>query len=72
MENAMSHYEKELASIRTSRASTSMLDNILVDAYNSKTNRPKFSVLDCSRIFSELNISPSDWLSGIKSSLNRL
>ncbi|MDC0037758.1 ribosome recycling factor [Alphaproteobacteria bacterium] len=37
MENAMSHYEKELASIRTSRASTSMLDNIMVDAYNSKT-----------------------------------
>ena len=37
MENAMSHYEKELASIRTSRASVSMLDNIMVDAYNSKT-----------------------------------
>ena len=37
MDNAMSHYEKELASIRTSRASTSMLDNIMVDAYNSKT-----------------------------------
>ena len=37
MENAMSHYEKELASIRTSRASTAMLDNIMVDAYNSKT-----------------------------------
>ena len=37
MENAMSYYEKELASIRTSRASTSMLDNILVDADSSKT-----------------------------------
>ena len=37
MQNAMAHYEKELASIRTSRASTSMLDNIMVDAYNSKT-----------------------------------
>ena len=37
MENAITHYEKELASIRTSRASTSMLDNIIVDAYNSKT-----------------------------------
>ena len=37
MENAMIHYEKELASIRTSRASTSMLDNIMLDAYNSKT-----------------------------------
>ena len=30
MENAISHYEKELASIRTSRASVSMLDNIMV------------------------------------------
>ena len=37
MENAMAHYEKELASIRTSRASTSMLDNIMVDSYNSKS-----------------------------------
>ena len=37
MANAMAHYEKELASIRTSRASTSMLDNIMVDAYNSKS-----------------------------------
>tara|TARA_Y100000588_G_scaffold341282_1_gene385227 strand:- start:176 stop:724 length:549 start_codon:yes stop_codon:yes gene_type:complete len=37
MKNAILHYEKELSSIRTSRASNSMLDNILVDAYNSKT-----------------------------------
>ena len=37
MANAMTHYEKELASIRTSRASTTMLDNIKVDAYNSKS-----------------------------------
>ena len=37
MANAMTHYEKELASIRTSRASTTMLDNIMVDAYNSKS-----------------------------------
>ena len=37
MTNAMTHFEKELASIRTSRASTSMLDNILVDAYDTKT-----------------------------------
>ena len=31
MENAITHYEKELASIRTSRASISMLDNIFAD-----------------------------------------
>ena len=36
MTNAMTHFEKELASIRTSRASTTMLDNILVDAYDTK------------------------------------
>lgn len=37
MDNAIMHYEKELSSIRTSRANISMLDNILVDAYGSKT-----------------------------------
>ena len=37
MDNAISHFEKELSSIRTSRATTSMLDNLLVDAYGSKT-----------------------------------
>jgi len=37
MHSALSHLEKELNSIRTSRANPSMLDNILVDAYGSKT-----------------------------------
>ena len=37
MDGAISHHEKELASIRTSRANISMLDNIYVDAYGSKT-----------------------------------
>ena len=37
MKNAILFYEKELTSIRTSRASQSMLDNIFVDAYGSKT-----------------------------------
>ncbi len=37
MNSAISHYEKELNSLRTSRANPSMLDNILVDAYGSKT-----------------------------------
>ena len=31
------HFEKELNSLRTSRANPSMLDNITVDAYGSKT-----------------------------------
>jgi len=37
MQNAITFYEKELISIRTSRANPSMLDNLLVDAYGSKT-----------------------------------
>ena len=37
MKSAVSHYEKELNTLRTSRANPSMLDNIFVDAYGSKT-----------------------------------
>ena len=37
MNSAVLHFEKELNSLRTSRANPSMLDNILVDAYGSKT-----------------------------------
>ena len=40
--------------------------------YDTKVNRPKYSALDCSKIFSEFNIYPSDWIKGIKSSLNKL
>ena len=37
MNSAVLHFEKELSSLRTSRANPSMLDNIFVDAYGSKT-----------------------------------
>ena len=37
MNSAVSHFEKELNTLRTSRANPSMLDNIFVDAYGSKT-----------------------------------
>ena len=37
MENTLSFFEKELSSVRTSRASVTMLDNIQVDSYGSKT-----------------------------------
>tara|TARA_B100000989_G_scaffold154591_1_gene115312 strand:- start:586 stop:1128 length:543 start_codon:yes stop_codon:yes gene_type:complete len=37
MNSAVSHFEKELNSLRTSRANPSMLDNILVEAYDSRT-----------------------------------
>ncbi len=37
MSSAVIHFEKELNSLRTSRANPSMLDNIFVDAYGAKT-----------------------------------
>ena len=37
MNAAILHYQKELNSLRTSRANPSMLDNIFVEAYGSKT-----------------------------------
>ena len=36
MNSTIQHFEKELNSLRTSRANPTMLDNILVDAYGSK------------------------------------
>jgi len=36
MKNAVSHFEKELSSLRTSRANPKMLDSIMVDAYGNK------------------------------------
>ena len=35
--SAVIHYEKELNTLRTSRANPSMLDSIFVDAYGAKT-----------------------------------
>ena len=37
MNSAILHFEKELNSLRTSRANPSMLDNISAEAYGSKT-----------------------------------
>ena len=37
MDNAILHFEKELSSLRTSRANPSMLDNVFADAYGNKT-----------------------------------
>ena len=37
MSSAVMHYEKELNTLRTSRANPSMLDNIFADAYGAKT-----------------------------------
>ena len=53
MSSAVLHFEKELNSLRTSRANPSMLDNIFVDAYGSKTplnQLGNISVLDASTI----------------------
>ena len=37
MSNSIDHFEKELQTIRTSRANPAMLENIFIDAYGSKT-----------------------------------
>ena len=37
MSSSIEHFEKELLTIRTSRANPSMLENIFIDAYGSKT-----------------------------------
>ena len=37
MQSAIDHFEKELNTLRTSRANPSMLENLFVDAYGSKT-----------------------------------
>ena len=37
MHGSIEHFEKELQTIRTSRANPTMLENIFVDAYGSKT-----------------------------------
>ena len=37
MDQAINHLEKEFSGLRTSRANPSMLDNVLIDAYGSKT-----------------------------------
>ena len=37
MKSSIEHFEKELQTIRTSRANPTMLENIFIDAYGSKT-----------------------------------
>ena len=37
MDKAISHFEKEILSVRTARASSTMLDNLMVEAYGTKT-----------------------------------
>tara|TARA_B100000989_G_scaffold284418_1_gene251216 strand:+ start:2262 stop:2804 length:543 start_codon:yes stop_codon:yes gene_type:complete len=37
MNSTVLHFEKELSTLRTSRANPSMLDNIFIDAYGTKT-----------------------------------
>jgi len=37
MSSSIEHFEKELQTIRTSRANPTMLENIFIDAYGSKT-----------------------------------
>ena len=53
MNSAVAHFEKELNSLRTSRANPSMLDNIFADTYGAKTplnQLGNISALDASTI----------------------
>ena len=53
MDSSIKHLEKEFQTIRTSRANPSMIENIFVDAYGSKTplnQLGNISVLDASTI----------------------
>ena len=70
MNSAISHYEKELNSLRTSRANPSMLDSIFVDAYGSKTpinQLGNISVQDASTI--TIQIWDSSLTKSIESSI---
>ena len=42
MSSSIDHFEKELQTIRTSRANPTMLENIFIDAYGSKTPLNQF------------------------------
>ena len=53
MNSAVIHFEKELNSLRTSRANPSILDNLFVDAYGTKTplnQLGNISVIDANTI----------------------
>tara|TARA_B100000989_G_C19465006_1_gene437870 strand:- start:569 stop:1111 length:543 start_codon:yes stop_codon:yes gene_type:complete len=53
MNSAVSHFQKELNSLRTSRANPSILDNLFVEAYGAKTplnQLGNISVLDSNTI----------------------
>ena len=70
MNSAVLHFEKELNSLRTSRANPSMLDNILVDAYGSKTpvnQLGNISVQDASTI--SIQIWDSSLIKSIENAL---
>jgi len=70
MNSAVLHFEKELNSLRTSRANPSMLDNIFVDAYGSKTplnQLGNISVLDANTI--SIQIWDSSLIKSIENSI---
>ena len=71
MSSAIVHFEKELNSLRTSRANPSMLDNIFVDAYGTKTplnQLGNISVQDASTI--TIQIWDSSLIKSIENSIS--
>ena len=71
MSSAILHFEKELNSLRTSRANPTMLDNIFVDAYGTKTplnQLGNISVQDASTI--TIQIWDSSLIKSIESAIS--
>ena len=71
MNATVAHFEKELNSLRTSRANPSMLDSITVDAYGSKTpisQLGNISVPDSSTL--TIQVWDNSIIKSIESSIN--
>ena len=71
MNSAVSHFEKELNSLRTSRANPSILDNLFVEAYGAKTplnQLGNISVLDANTI--SIQVWDSSLIKSIENTIN--
>ena len=71
MNSTVSHFEKELNSLRTSRANPSILDNLFVEAYGAKTplnQLGNISVLDANTI--SIQVWDSSLIKSIENTIN--
>ena len=71
MNSTVTHFEKELNSLRTSRANPSILDNLFVEAYGAKTplnQLGNISVLDANTI--SIQVWDSSLIKSIENTIN--